>query len=500
LIPEGSEYEQIASQAVALGIRIVRFNTEQVREKPLYLRQQRWALEDDSGNETWVGSAFAQAMNDNWDTAILVPLCNLLVEPEAVFASLALYRRESFDVCFVEERVPGAGWTVFSADLLRGLQKSHEDIMWARGGLSWALRKPLYPFKTGYFHCPRVRASIRADLRLNSKRSAAMYAQLAFDRFAETDFSYAAWLADSGWEELYTDFAPAVLIVEPTTECAGKCFNCGRNNLGREKAELDAGLFASMVDEFSAHREVRFVFTGMGEPLLHPDFSEMLHSTRNFVTSLHSSLQVMPPPDFPFTALDHLRISVDALEADGFSLSRDGCCWQNIEGFIAMLREYRKNDAERFPEIGVSFLLTRLTENQQQAFINYWKKVVRPVFRENFFRWPFDLPVEAIQWFQILGENSMISAGGRTARIDFAPVKRRVCQHALTTSTVLADGRVTICSGDTDGKYTMGNIRESGIMEIWNSDLYKEFRRQHLRQLPCRDKPCKDCRDWYHPI
>lgn len=500
-LPDEEFFTSLARRAEALGISVQRFPMHKVMEKPAHLRQQRWGLEDDSGDETWLGAVFAAAIADKqWDSLILMPLSNLLIEPAAVFESLELHRREAFDLCFAEERVVGSGWTIFQADLLRGLVKSHDDLMWARGGLSWAVRKPLYPFKTGRYHCPRIRPRLQADLRLNSRRSEYMYSQVAAAGFDSEKFCYANWLADSGWEKPYAEFAPLVINVEPTNNCNATCFNCPHPKMQRPHTYLEKSLLAQVVGQFAAHHEVRWLFSGMGEPLLHPEISELVNLTQGFAAALESSLQVLPPADFPFAELTHLRISLDALEAESFALLRPGCSWQNVETFLNMSREQKKNFPEKFPELGVSFLRHGLNENKQQAFLNYWKQVVKPVFRENFFRWPFQQAPEAIQWCQILGEAEYASAHKRTTKVDFTPFKRRPCRHALLSATILADGSVTACPFDYEGRLSFGNLRQSSFTDLWQSPEYQDFRRQHLQLSFNDDLPCKNCRDWYHPV
>lgn len=500
-MPGNEIYNGLADQAASMGIAVSRFSEDQIIEKPAHLRQQRWNLEDDTGDETWIGAVFANVIEEqSWDTVVLMPLVNLLIEPQSVFLSLELHRREAFDVCFVEERIAGAGWTIFQADLLKGLLCSHEELMWARGGLSWALRKPLYPFKIGYYHCPRIRPALRVDLRLNSKRAQSVYSLADNCRFDSEGFSYADWLNDSGWEKHYADFSPLIVNVEPTNRCDGKCFNCGHSRMQRPEDNLDLKIFAETVAQFASHREVHWAYSGMGEPFLHNDLAGLIRTTRDFSASLVTSLQVLPPDDFPFADLATLRISIDALEADSFARFRPGCSWQNVETFLSRARDKKKAAPEKFPELGVTFLRHELNENQQQSFLNYWKQVAKPVYRENFFRWPFNLSPEAVQWYQILGESNSASVNGRSAKVDFTPIKRRPCRHALLSTTVLADCSVTICPHDFEGKFKLGNLKENSLTSIWLSSAYQNFRSQHLEMKFSSDLPCGQCQDWYHSI
>ncbi|MBU1109279.1 MAG: SPASM domain-containing protein [Candidatus Riflebacteria bacterium] len=501
-VPDNPEYAPIIEQAKSLGIKPVIFAAEKIVEKPISLQQQRWGLEDDSGNDTLIGAVLAQTQElTAWKTLVLIPLANLLVEAAEVYASLELYRREAFDTCFADERVSGAGWAIFSHELLIGLMRSHEDLMWARGGLAWALKKPLYPFKLGAWHCPRVRPRIAADLRLNSERMQHVLSVAADKDFATSLFSYEKWLADSGWERHFCNYAPMIIKLEPTNECHASCFNCPHSNMQRERKYLSLDLAKRFISEFSAGDDVSWVFAGMGEPLLHPDLAAMLKMVARFSVSLQTSLQLLPEdPDFPWFSLDHVRVSTDSLAKDDFDKVRPGCNWENIEKFLAFAREQKKAFPDKFPEIGISMLRHLHTEAHQLQFLRYWKQVVKPVYRENFFRWPFDLAPEPVQWYQILGEAEYGRQDSRSSKVDFTPVKRRPCRHALLSATVLANGDITICPYDFEGRHVFGNLEEQSLKQIWNSHAAEKFRFQHLEMMFSDDLPCGSCRDWYHPI
>ncbi len=466
------------------------------------MQQQRWGLEDDSGNDTLIGAALAQTQaQTGWATVVMIPLANLLVDAGEVYRSLELYRREAFDACFADERVPGAGWMIFTGELLVGLMHSHEDLMWARGGFAWALKKPLYPFKIGAWHCPRVRPRVATDLRLNSERMQKTLNVAGGQNFIDSSFSYEGWLADSGWESHYCNYGPLVIKLEPTNECTANCFNCPHSDMLRQREFMSQEIMQKLTEEYAVGDDVSWVIAGMGEPLLHQNISDILGRLARFLLTLQTSLQKLPEnADFPWFAVDHVRVSTDALARDDFDKVRPGCCWDNIEKFLVFAREQKKAFPDRFPEIGISLLRHEITENQQQAFLRYWKQVTNPVFRENFFRWPFDLPPEAVQWYQILGEAEYGRSGSRTSLVDFTPVKRRPCRHALLSANILANGSVNICQFDYEGRHLLGNLKDQSLKEIWNSPLAQDFRRQHLQMQFTDNLPCADCLDWYHPL
>ncbi len=501
VLPDTPEFDGLAMQAVALNLKTSRFSLAAVQEKPKTLQQQRWNLEDDSGNDTWVGAAMAEAVKEHgWQTAVMIPLSNLLVEPSAVAESLELFRRESFDVLAAEERICGAAWYIFQADLLLGLLQSHPDLMWARGGLAWAVRKPLYPFKVGAFHCPRVRPALAADLRLNSERAFHALSGSITEDFVQSGFSYENWLNHSGWESRWCDFAPLIVNVEPASLCNAACTGCVYPAMQRPKIIMTPEIFGRVRAAFVPGDDCRWVFSGCGEPVLNPFLADMAASVADFSAMLVTSLQKLPPEGFPVAVFDQIRISVDALAEDDFLKRRPGCSWKNVESFLNFARAGKVAAPDNFPEVGVSFLRQAVSENQQQAFLNYWKQVVKPVFKDHFFKWPFDSAPEAVQWYQIIGDATFAGARARTSKVDFTPVRRRPCRNAVLSLTVLSDGRISACPYDFEGRMIIGDIKQNSLKDIWSSEPARRFRQHHLKLELASETICSRCTDWYHPV
>jgi radical SAM protein with 4Fe4S-binding SPASM domain len=501
-MPEHLRGSLLHQRADELGVKAFFYDENSILEKPLSLRQQRWGLEDDTGCETLVGAPLSAAAEQmKWTEFVLIPCENLLVEPNAVSESLTLFYREGLEICFSAERQTGANWIVFKTEVVKALMLNHEDIMWARGGLAWAIRKPLYPFNQGNYHCPRIRPRISCDLRLNSKRNRQMYDRVFTQDFASPDFSYENWLSESAWEKYYLEPGPSQINVEPSALCQAQCFACPKNELKRKGGLMPFATFKQLFEGLNEPEECRFVFSGIGEPLLNPALTDMISYSARSSSMLITSLQRNFPDNFSFSGLDQIRLSVDALESKGFEQKRPGCSWKNIESFISFASSRKCENPDEFPEVGVSLVKHGLNAKDALAFINYWKKVTTPVFNEWFFRWPFDTASDKIAWFQILGENSFLNKLNKTSEIDFTPVRRRPCRHALLSVNIFWDGRVSFCPFDVDATAVIGNVNETSLGEIWNSDHARELRDTHLNlreeKMP---EICARCQDWYHGI
>lgn len=502
LLPE-EQVSAFSDFAAETKTNIVVFDTSRIIEKPYALNQQHWAMEDGNGNDTWYGAAIASVLEKyDWKHVLFIPVRNLLIDPSEVEESLRLYFAERFEVCLVTERVPGAEWAIFSRDLILGLNRSNPEVMKIRGGLSWAVRKPLYPFKVGYYHCPRIRPSLNLDLRLNSQRSLKCYQNTSYKDFATPDFSYGDWLIGSGWEDAYLDYSPLQINIEPSSVCKASCINCPNKTLQRDKGFMSLETFHRAIEGIEDKNQ-RIIFSGNGEPLLNQHLGSMILEAFDFCSTLETSLQVLPDDDFPFKTLDHIRISVDAYDEKSFNRLRPGCSWKNIKTFIELASKQKATYESIFPEIGFDFLRRKDSEADILPFIKKWKSLCSAVFKDNFFRYPFDSAINAspsntnIAWTQISGESCYCGKTTNTSSVDFEPFKRRPCRNALLNVTILSDGTVTLCPFDSEGTlFYLGNLSEGTMLELWRSDKARAWRKSHLA-LDFADNYCVHCKDWY---
>lgn len=500
LAPSGAEMDPLAEQAAALGAGIERYDSAGLKAKPWSACQERWQVESDIGTDTWAGTPIASTVSKHrWDRLVLVPLANLLVDRRGVVESLRLHAREGFDATFSEDRITGAGWAVLEATLVAGLQASHPDIMATRGGLAWALREPLYPFRIGEHHTPRHRSRLPVDLRLTCERVSRTFDARGGDAFATPCFEYNEWISTSGWEETYLDSGPLTAWVEPSSVCAGSCLHCPQPRLNRPHGVMPVGMFGKIVNKLKYIEGLRWVFSGMGEPVANPDLGAMAELVKERHITLHTSLNAELSDTFSWEYFDLVRISVDALDAGHFSAVRPGCSWENIERFLAA-ESARKADApDHRPEIGISLLKHRENETTAGAFIKYWKQVCTPVFRKNFFVWPADTPPQKVQWFQILGAAEFLGAGEYAGTVRYTPLNRRPCLHALLGIHILQDGTIARCPYDIEGTHGWGNLGTmESFDEAWNGDAWRRFRREHLDLNWPDGSPCFRCQDWYH--
>ncbi|HNV69747.1 MAG TPA: SPASM domain-containing protein [Candidatus Ozemobacteraceae bacterium] len=500
ICPADERSAAVSDWATKQDLTCVVYEDAEARDKPRSLRQERWALEGDRGHDDLPGTVLARvAEREKAGLILVIPADHLAIDRESVQESLQLQFREDFDFLWSYDRLCGANWMILKAEMLLGLQKQHPEIMGYKGGLVWALQKPLYPFRAGEYHTPRAQPSCHADLRdIAERMPAALAATGQIDETSDRSFRYADWVGDVRWAKAYTDIGPQLVRAEPTNRCQGSCQACPHRLMQRPQVDLSGAVWQELVSELKSTSS-RWSFSGIGEPFLHQQFAQMVEDVRGRHVTVETSLQVDPPSAFPFEAVDLLSISVDALEPTRFGRVREGCSWERIERFLAWNAQQKAAQPEHWPEVGVTMTKHQGTADLDLSFLDYWKKVVTPVFRTDFFRWPIDELPKSVQWYQIRGSSDYLGFQPYPARTRYTPMKRRPCRHALLGLHVLSDGRVTICPFDVDGRWILGNLQQQSPLEIWRSETARAFRAQHLERCWEERWPCARCQDWYHP-
>lgn len=66
------------------------------------------------------------------------------------------------------------------------------------------------------------------------------------------------------------------------------------------------------------------------------------------------------------------------------------------------------------------------------------------------------------------------------------------CWSAFTEGHVTADGILSACCFDADGRWHMGDLNTQTFMEAWNSEQFQSLRAAHLRK-DVWNTPCREC-------
>jgi len=66
------------------------------------------------------------------------------------------------------------------------------------------------------------------------------------------------------------------------------------------------------------------------------------------------------------------------------------------------------------------------------------------------------------------------------------------CWSAFTEGHVRADGGLSLCCFDADGRFVVGDLTKQSFMEAWNSTAFQAIRHAHLKE-DLTGTVCQDC-------
>ena len=83
--------------------------------------------------------------------------------------------------------------------------------------------------------------------------------------------------------------------------------------------------------------------------------------------------------------------------------------------------------------------------------------------------------------------------GGQSKNRHFVYKLKTACKLPFQQVIVRPDGKLSLCCNDAMGKYTLGDLTEQSLMEIWNSKTYTEIRKNLLNKGRSSIKLCEYC-------
>lgn len=267
---------------------------------------------------------------------------------------------------------------------------------------------------------------------------------------------------------------PDHIHLEPTNSCNLRCIHChqsSRNTHFTNKLGLmDFELFKTVLDDVKG-KVSRITLNQQGEPLLHPRLLEMVEYAKSsgFSVSLLTNatrLNSHTTEKLLDIGLDRIVFSFDAVEEKLYEEIRiksnfKKTLW-NVLNFIK-----RNYETGRKTFICASMVLFSKTENHVKEYNEYFDA----------------LPVDTVFNSKIL---SMSGASQVSNEINMQKLhdqfknKKPVCKLPWETIVVNWDGSVSACPLDYNGSHKVGNVNDTSLIEIWNSDLMKKFRECHL--------------------
>ena len=288
---------------------------------------------------------------------------------------------------------------------------------------------------------------------------------------------------------------PIAVSIEPTTACNLRCPQCpsGLRQFTRPTGNLKTGTNTRILDELGKNLQyINYYF--QGEPFINPDFLSVvkearsrdiyvLTSTNAHFISKESAKKVVA------SGLSELIISIDGTTQETYQDYRiEGELTKVIEGTKNMVAA-KKEAGSNFPILTFQFLVTKKNEHQ----IEELQTLAKQIEVDN-------VTLKTVQVYDYETGNELIPENDKYSRYKktnsgtyvLKNKYKNSCWRSWSSCVFTWDGAVVPCCFDKDAKHNMGDIKTDSFKSIWKHDIYRDFRKQILKNRE-QIAICKNC-------
>lgn len=252
---------------------------------------------------------------------------------------------------------------------------------------------------------------------------------------------------------------PAGILAETTLRCPADCAMCPNKKINNRPRDMSWRLFKKIVDDCRGKQVSEFCPFVHGEPLSWkylekgleylsqtiPDTSLTIYTNGYLLDSKMSQLLLRHNTR-------EINFSIDGLTKQVYEQHRRGLIYERVLGNTMSFLSEILNHKPRI-STHVAFTLTKQNQHEVEAFRSFWESLVDRVDI---------IPCDG--------------RGGEERLPAYADGSRLPCFQTNSHTYILSDGSVVPCCKDWAGYSVMGNVTDTSLESIWNSDMYKAFR------------------------
>lgn len=290
-----------------------------------------------------------------------------------------------------------------------------------------------------------------------------------------------------GFQDHLTSRFPSQIVIDVTEFCNLACIHCPQSELasskGSKRKHLDYNTHKKLINEVAEEglgycRYLRY--TAQGEPLLHPQFFEIIeyakfnsdvpvNITTNGILLTESKAEKLIA-----SGVDVIDVSIDAFTSETYSrIRRKGILGSTRSNVINLIKVNRENNSSA--RIVVSFVVQESNRTEVNDFEKFWK----------------DAGVDSVV------VRRLHSAGGAKKSAIHAKSKERYpCLYPWERLTLGADGFIYYCPQDWTHGSRISSFNTNTIKDIWQSDFMNRLRIAHLNSDFSDFSFCGQCPDW----
>jgi radical SAM protein with 4Fe4S-binding SPASM domain len=277
---------------------------------------------------------------------------------------------------------------------------------------------------------------------------------------------------------------PIAMSVEPTTSCNLRCPECpsGLRAFTRPTGMLQKNFFKDTIDQL--HRDLMYLtFYFQGEPYLNPAFLEMVsyaHSKKIYTTT-STNAHYLNDENARRTiesGLDRLIISLDGTTQEVYQQYRIGGNLNKVLEGARNIVKWKRELKSKTPFIIFQFLVVKPNEHQLGEVKNLAKEIgVDDVWFKTAQVYDYENDPH-----QLIPSNEKYSRYKKVnGNYQLKSSLQNHCWRLWHAPVITWDGLVVPCCFDKDAQHRLGDLKNKSFKEIWNDELYVNFRKELSR-------------------
>jgi 2-polyprenyl-3-methyl-5-hydroxy-6-metoxy-1,4-benzoquinol methylase/pyruvate-formate lyase-activating enzyme len=278
------------------------------------------------------------------------------------------------------------------------------------------------------------------------------------------------------------DFLPTDIYLEVTNYCNAKCVMCPNGNLRRPKGVMEEKLFKWIINQCVDIEQngIDFFLHHNGEPLLDPILTQRVSYIKAKMKKSRIALSTNGAALYPENAerlinsgLQFMTISLDAANPKTYQKIR-GMNYErtinNVNHFLHMKKQMKSE-----LHVTIQMVVNEDNQNEIEQFKTQWKGedvVIKPM--HNFLEMNTSLLTKK-----------------------FEDKQRTICLQPFLYMIVNWNGDLAQCCWDADNQGELGNLRDTPLVEAFNSPKMKEIRKKMIEYQAKGISLCNKCSQIY---
>lgn len=289
--------------------------------------------------------------------------------------------------------------------------------------------------------------------------------------------------------------APKSVKIELSPRCNYRCGFCAlRTREKQPTQDMDFDLYKRIVDQCKEAGVEEIGVFYLGESFMNRD---LLVSAIEYAKSIgipYVFLTTNGSRAIPYwvekcmeAGLDSLKFSVNAADEDQFAEIMGVKKKYFRDALDNIKYSYRIRNHHRY-KCGIYASSIKYDGEQQEKMEALIETYVLPYVDEHYWLPLYSMGAIATQREEELGYRPTAGNQGRLDNMR-EPLP---CWSAFTEGHVRADGGLSLCCFDSDGRFEMGDLTKQSFMEAWNSLEFQSIRAAHLAR-DVEGTVCEQC-------